>query len=210
MDEVEETSSPGPARGAAGRRGARARLPRGGHTDEHGRGRRAAAHAAEPHGGRCGRPFPGAFAQGVCGVGVSFWGKKGGVCSVRVRWACQWPTKQGHVSRHNPVRARTHAHTHACKLHCCRPARRLPLPQAFMQHFSASLPHLAMALADLHLGRGGEDPTFIKSQASRDCRPARRESGEGGNLVSVVKVPAALRCSRAGRLAASRPTGICL
>ncbi|KAL4431262.1 hypothetical protein ABPG75_006518 [Micractinium tetrahymenae] len=36
--------------------------------------------------------------------------------------------------------------------------------QAFMQHFSASLPHLAMALADMHLVRGGEDPTFIKSQ----------------------------------------------
>ncbi|KAL4419255.1 hypothetical protein ABPG77_001193 [Micractinium sp. CCAP 211/92] len=36
--------------------------------------------------------------------------------------------------------------------------------QAFMQHFSASLPHLAMALADMHLVRGGEDHTFIKSQ----------------------------------------------
>lgn len=33
-----------------------------------------------------------------------------------------------------------------------------------MQHFSASLPHLAMALADMHLVLGGEDPTFVKSQ----------------------------------------------
>lgn len=33
-----------------------------------------------------------------------------------------------------------------------------------MQHFSAGLPHLAMALADLHLARGGGDPVFVKSQ----------------------------------------------
>ncbi|PSC76026.1 hypothetical protein C2E20_0200 [Micractinium conductrix] len=36
--------------------------------------------------------------------------------------------------------------------------------EAFMQHFGASLPHLAMALADLHLARGGGDPLFVKSQ----------------------------------------------
>lgn len=35
-----------------------------------------------------------------------------------------------------------------------------------MQHLSASLPHLAMSLADMHLGRGGDDPLFVKSQVS--------------------------------------------
>jgi hypothetical protein len=33
-----------------------------------------------------------------------------------------------------------------------------------MQHFSAGLPNLAMALADMHLDRGGDDPTFVKTQ----------------------------------------------
>lgn len=33
-----------------------------------------------------------------------------------------------------------------------------------MQHFSASLPHLAMALADMHLNLGGGDPLFVKTQ----------------------------------------------
>lgn len=45
-----------------------------------------------------------------------------------------------------------------------QPVPASPAMQAFMQHFSASLPHLAMALADMHLVRGGEDHTFIKSQ----------------------------------------------
>lgn len=35
-----------------------------------------------------------------------------------------------------------------------------------MQHFAASLPHLAMALADMHLNLGGDDPLFVKSQVS--------------------------------------------
>ncbi len=36
-----------------------------------------------------------------------------------------------------------------------------------MQHFAASLPHLAMALADMHLNLGGDDPLFVKSQVGR-------------------------------------------
>lgn len=41
--------------------------------------------------------------------------------------------------------------------------------QAFMQHYSACLPHLAMALADMHLARGGDDPTFVKSQVGAEA-----------------------------------------
>lgn len=52
-----------------------------------------------------------------------------------------------------------------------------------MQHFGASLPHLAMALADLHLARGGDDPLFVKGQVGGwEMRGARWPPAPPGAL----------------------------
>lgn len=65
-----------------------------------------------------------------------------------------------------------------------------PAVQAFMQHFIASLPHLAMALADMHLNLGGGSPLFVKSQVGAAGGTRAEHVGgrcqEGRRLRNVV------------------------
>ena len=64
-------------------------------------------------------------------------------------------------------------HQSICVIDGCMLRARL---QEFMQHFAAGLPHFAMALADLHLVRGGQDPTFVKSQVGAASAAIRSSS----------------------------------
>ena len=75
-----------------------------------------------------------------------------------------------------------------------------------MQHFAAGLPNLAMALADMHLARGGEDPIFIKSQVG---------SLDGLHCVAcaathVAGKPTLLRCAPPMALNCCLPLSPCL
>ena len=82
------------------------------------------------------------------------------------------------------------AHTSSC-FHAARWARPSLPEQAFMQHFAAGLPHLAMALADLHLARGGGDPAFVKCQVQRAVGWGPGQQAAAAGL--GARAPAALR-----------------
>lgn len=73
-----------------------------------------------------------------------------------------------------------------------------------MQHFSAGLPNLAMALADMHLDRGGDDPIFVESQVGgmndwlqyACCAALHYKPWGKANRVRYAAALGAVRCSQ--------------